>query len=255
MAIVVIGGHSRNVGKTSVVAGLIAKLPAYNWTAFKLTQFGHGRCSLNGKPCQCETADHAWAITEEKDRAGKSDSSRFLVAGAKHAFWVRTAQGKLEKAMPGIRRRLDAGHRVGCVAGRNLSPAKFVHALLDCHHAIAGGPAAIAASRHFAIRRRRETAARKPFPRFSAWLSLRNFVVLRKLLLGLQHDEAVWRHQRRGSSGPVTAVQLVPGPLSWIFRAGHYSSRKVVTACCTRAFPRYLGRGRTGSHSHQRLPP
>jgi hypothetical protein len=108
MAIVVIGGHSRNVGKTSVVAGLIANLPAYNWTAFKLTQFGHGRCSLNGKPCQCATADHAWAITEEKDRSGKSDSSRFLTAGAKHSFWVRTAQGQLEKAMPAIQRRLDA---------------------------------------------------------------------------------------------------------------------------------------------------
>jgi hypothetical protein len=107
MAIVVIGGHSRNVGKTSVVAGLIAKLPAYNWTAFKLTQFGHGRCSLNGKPCQCETADHAWAITEEKDTSGKTDSSRFLVAGAKHSFWVRTAQGQLEKAMPAIQRRLN----------------------------------------------------------------------------------------------------------------------------------------------------
>jgi len=107
MAIVVIGGHSRNVGKTSVVAGLIAKLPAYNWTAFKLTQFGHGRCSLNGKPCQCATADHAWAITEEKDRCGKSDSSRFLVAGAKRAFWVRTAQGQLAKAMPALQRRLN----------------------------------------------------------------------------------------------------------------------------------------------------
>lgn len=107
MAIVVIGGHSRNVGKTSVVAGLIAKLPAYNWTAFKLTQFGHGRCSLNGKPCECETADHAWAITEEKDRSGKTDSSRFLAAGAKHSFWVRTAQAQLDKAMPGIQRRLD----------------------------------------------------------------------------------------------------------------------------------------------------
>ena len=107
MAIVVIGGHSRSVGKTSVVAGLIAKLPAYNWTAFKLTQFGHGRCSLNGKPCQCETADHAWAITEEKDRSAKSDSSRFLVAGAKHSFWVRTAQGQLDKAMPAIQRRLN----------------------------------------------------------------------------------------------------------------------------------------------------
>ena len=107
MAIVVIGGHSRSVGKTSVVAGLIAKLPAYNWTAFKLTQFGHGRCSLNGRPCQCETADHAWAITEEKDWSGKSDSSRFLVAGAKHSFWVRTAQGQLDRAMPAIQRRMD----------------------------------------------------------------------------------------------------------------------------------------------------
>ncbi|MGH9515207.1 MAG: hypothetical protein ACRD3P_05960, partial [Terriglobales bacterium] len=87
--------------------GLIAKLPAYNWTAFKLTQFGHGRCSLNGRPCQCETADHAWAITEEKDWSGKSDSSRFLVAGAKHSFWVRTAQGQLDKAMPAIQRRLN----------------------------------------------------------------------------------------------------------------------------------------------------
>jgi hypothetical protein len=107
MAIVVIGGHSRSVGKTSVVAGLIAALPSYNWTAFKVTQFGHGRCSLNGKPCQCATADHAWAITEEKDASGNSDSSRFLVAGARHSFWVRTAQGELSQAMPAIQRRLD----------------------------------------------------------------------------------------------------------------------------------------------------
>lgn len=107
MAIVVIGGHSRNVGKTSVVAGLIAALRSYNWSAFKVTQFGHGRCSLNGKPCQCATADHAWAMTEEKDRLGKSDSSRFLAAGAKHSYWVRTAVGKLAEAMPAIERRLN----------------------------------------------------------------------------------------------------------------------------------------------------
>src|SRR5581483_2401523 len=107
MAVVVIGGHSRNVGKTSVVAGVIAALPSYNWTAFKVTQFGHGRCSLNGKPCQCATADHAWAMTEEKDRSGKSDSSRFLTSGAKHSYWVRTAVGKLSEAIPAIERRLS----------------------------------------------------------------------------------------------------------------------------------------------------
>jgi molybdopterin-guanine dinucleotide biosynthesis protein len=106
MAIIVIGGHSRNVGKTSVVAGLIAALSSHNWTAFKVTQFGHGRCSLNGKPCHCATSDHTWAISEEKDRSGKSDSSRFLVAGAKRSFWVRTEQGRLAEAVPTIARRL-----------------------------------------------------------------------------------------------------------------------------------------------------
>lgn len=106
MSIIVIGGHSRSVGKTSVVAGLIAALPAYNWTAFKITQFGHGRCSLNGKPCHCATADHTWAISEEKDQSGKSDSSRFLVAGAKRSFWVRTEQGRLAEAIPTVERRM-----------------------------------------------------------------------------------------------------------------------------------------------------
>ncbi len=106
MAIIVIGGHSRNVGKTSVVAGLIAALPAYSWTAFKVTQFGHGRCSLNGKPCHCATADHTWAISEEKNRSGKSDSSRFLVAGAKRSYWVRTEQGRLADAIRAISRRI-----------------------------------------------------------------------------------------------------------------------------------------------------
>lgn len=106
MAIVVVGGHSRNVGKTSVVAGLIAALPAFNWTAFKITQFGHGRCWLNGEPCDCAPVDRCWAVTEEQDRSGKSDSSRFLVAGAKRAFWVRTEQGRLHEAIPAIQRKI-----------------------------------------------------------------------------------------------------------------------------------------------------
>jgi len=89
-----------------VVAGLIAALPSHNWTAFKITQFGHGQCSLNGEPCHCATEDHTWAISEEKDLSGKSDSSRFLAAGAKRSFWVRTEQGRLGEAMPAMRRKL-----------------------------------------------------------------------------------------------------------------------------------------------------
>src|ERR1051326_4834156 len=106
MAIIVVGGHSRSVGKTSVVAGLIAALPERRWTAIKVTQYGHGICSTNGEACGCAVDEHTWAITPEQDRSGKSDTSRFLVAGAERSIWVRTKQGRLAEAMPEVRRIL-----------------------------------------------------------------------------------------------------------------------------------------------------
>jgi len=112
MAIVVIGGHSRSVGKTSVVTGLISALREYDWTAVKITQYGHGVCSANGAPCDCATADHTWAISEERDRNGETDTSRFLVAGAAQALWVRTEQGKLAEAMPALRKRIESSRYV-----------------------------------------------------------------------------------------------------------------------------------------------
>ena len=112
MAVVVVGGHSRSVGKTSVVAGLIAALPKCEWTALKITQHGHGICSANGEPCDCATADHSWAISEERDRSGESDTSRFLVAGAIRALWVRTEQGRLAEAMPALRAKIESARNV-----------------------------------------------------------------------------------------------------------------------------------------------
>ena len=112
MAIIVIGGHSRSVGKTSVVAGLISALPAFDWTAAKITQYGHGVCSANGEPCDCATGDHSWAISEEHDRQGDSDTSRFLIAGAARVFWVRTEQGRLAEAMPTFRQRIQGAKNV-----------------------------------------------------------------------------------------------------------------------------------------------
>ena len=112
MALVVIGGHSRNVGKTSVVAGLIAGLAEWQWTAVKITQYGHGICSAKGEACDCATGDHSWAISEERDRSSGTDSSRFLAAGAVQVFWVRTEQGRLAEAIPTLRQRLAAARNV-----------------------------------------------------------------------------------------------------------------------------------------------
>ena len=112
MALVVIGGHSRSVGKTSVVAGLISALPKFEWTAVKITQYGHGICSADGAACDCATSDHSWAISEERDRSGDSDTSRFLLAGAVRVFWARTEQGRLAEAMPTLRKRLENARNV-----------------------------------------------------------------------------------------------------------------------------------------------
>jgi len=112
MPIIVVGGHTRSVGKTSVVSGLIAALRDHHWTALKITQYGHGVCSANGDPCDCATGDHSWAVTEERNRSGESDTSRFLVAGADQSWWVRTEQGNLAEAMPRIRQILASADSI-----------------------------------------------------------------------------------------------------------------------------------------------
>jgi hypothetical protein len=112
VAIVVVGGHSRSVGKTSVVAGLISALRDFEWTAVKITQYGHGICSANGEACDCVTDDHSWAISEERDRSGDSDTSRFLLAGATRSLWVRTEQGRLAEAMPALRAKIAGAGNV-----------------------------------------------------------------------------------------------------------------------------------------------
>ncbi len=106
MTVVVVGGQSRNLGKTSVVAGLIARLPEFHWTAFKITQYGHGFCTADGKPCQCQTADSCVSVSAEHDALSGTDTARFLAAGASRSIWVRTRMGMLADAMPRIEKEM-----------------------------------------------------------------------------------------------------------------------------------------------------
>lgn len=118
--IVVVGGHSRSIGKTSVAAGIVAGLREWEWTAVKITQHGHGVCSPSGAPCDCATGmDHPYAVSAEICPGPDSDTSRFLAAGAARSYWVRTAAGELGHAMPTLR-RLIAGSRNLIVESNSL---------------------------------------------------------------------------------------------------------------------------------------
>ena len=101
--IVVVGGHTRNIGKTSVICSIIQSTRQLAWTAIKITQYGHGVCSKDGESCECALPDHPFALQEEKNGAGRTDSSRYLAAGAIRSYWARTASGNLGEAMPALR--------------------------------------------------------------------------------------------------------------------------------------------------------
>ena len=74
MAIIVVGGSGRKIGKTALVCGLIRALPEFDWTAVKITSHGHGR------------TQPVWQGT---------DTARYLAAGARRAMMVTAAETEL----------------------------------------------------------------------------------------------------------------------------------------------------------------
>lgn len=101
--VVVIGGHTRSTGKTQLVCDVIAAFPRANWIAGKITQYGHGVCAKNGEDCDCAPLDHVCALDWELHNDTGTDSARFLAAGARRAFWLRTKQGFLAEGLPLLR--------------------------------------------------------------------------------------------------------------------------------------------------------
>jgi hypothetical protein len=86
MTTIVVGGHSRNVGKTSIVSAIIAAWPRYAWTAVKMSSHWH--------------EDNGITAGKEEDRNSRTDTGRFLAAGATRSFWIRFREGRMEEALP-----------------------------------------------------------------------------------------------------------------------------------------------------------
>jgi hypothetical protein len=103
---VVVGGHTRSIGKTQLVCDVIQAFPKVYWIAGKITQYGHGVCARNGENCDCAPTEHACALDWETQAHTGTDSARFLEAGAKRSFWLRTKQGYLAEGLPLLREAL-----------------------------------------------------------------------------------------------------------------------------------------------------
>jgi hypothetical protein len=119
--VIVVGGHTRSIGKTQLVCDVIAAFPQANWIAGKITQYGHGVCAQNGDNCDCAPDEHVCAISWEIRPDTGTDSSRFLAAGARRSFWLRTKQGFLAEGLPLLRAALQE-----TLAANNAAPAPVI---------------------------------------------------------------------------------------------------------------------------------
>ena len=81
MAVVVVGGSGKDVGKTALVCAIILALRDFEWTAVKIT--GHDYSTNSG-----ETGDTSRSIREESNAEEETDTARYLAAGAQRALLV-----------------------------------------------------------------------------------------------------------------------------------------------------------------------
>jgi hypothetical protein len=123
MAVVVVGGQARKVGKTSIVAGLISAISERRWTAIKIS--GHIHEDAPGVSSTLVAEGRGFLLTEESvarsrtgygrriaprfpPRLAARDTARFVEAGAERVYWLQAEAGCLVEAVPHLRKIISA---------------------------------------------------------------------------------------------------------------------------------------------------
>jgi hypothetical protein len=82
--------------------------------ALKITQYGNGVCEhhTGAASCGCEPeSGEPFALSEELEPS-KTDTGRFLAAGAERSFWLRVPAGDLPRAAKMVHKILRQGQNV-----------------------------------------------------------------------------------------------------------------------------------------------
>lgn len=107
MAIVVVGGGGRTVGKTALACGVIAALPDWQWVAVKIAKHEHA------------AEQPVW---EETYAGEATDTARYLAAGARRAFLLTAADDvAMSGALDELRARVERDANLIFESNRVLS--------------------------------------------------------------------------------------------------------------------------------------
>lgn len=95
---IMVGGNSRNSGKTSVACSIINKLSAgHEVIGLKVTSIRPGENETHGN--HHEDSNSGFTIFEERDCHSEKDTSKMLRAGATHVYFIRVEDTFAEQAI------------------------------------------------------------------------------------------------------------------------------------------------------------
>ena len=95
---VMIGGNSRNSGKTTIACSIIDKLSGNrDVIGLKVTNVRNGEEDMHG--IHDEEMASNFAVFEEINPNSHKDTSKMLLAGATHVYYIRAAETFLDEAV------------------------------------------------------------------------------------------------------------------------------------------------------------
>jgi hypothetical protein len=98
MAMILVGGQTKNIGKTTLVCNIIEALSQLRWNAVKITTHRHEAIG-----CELRIEGTSYVIWEQISLTAQSDTTRFLRAGAEKAFLIQAEDAGLEGAYSALR--------------------------------------------------------------------------------------------------------------------------------------------------------
>ena len=95
---IMIGGNSRNSGKTTMACSIISKLSVSNEIiGLKVTTARPGEDEMHGNHTDIDSTDYS--IFEELNSGSEKDTSKMLRAGAAHVYYIQAKEDFLEKTI------------------------------------------------------------------------------------------------------------------------------------------------------------
>ncbi len=126
LAMVVVGGSAKDIGKTALVCAIISALREFDWTAVKITAHDYLTDSIG-------QVFAGAAVREEAAADSLTDTSRYLAAGARRALLATRQGGRIP--IEEIRRAVGADRNVIYESNRIVDAVEP-----DACLALVGGP-------------------------------------------------------------------------------------------------------------------